>query len=82
MPPTHSVLLPTQPASPVLLTGFSLAAAAPADAGAAAATAVATGVTYAPYACLVDCANAMADAWEDTAGYAQAHCLQGNVLKC
>ena len=25
-------------------------------------------VTYAHYACVADCANSMADAWEDTAG--------------
>ena len=39
-------------------------------------------VTYAHYACVVDCADAMADAWEDTAGCAQAICLHENLLKC
>ena len=38
-------------------------------------------VTYAHYACVADCANAMADAWEDTAGCAQAICLHENLLK-
>ena len=38
-------------------------------------------VTYALYACVADCADAMADAWEDTAGYAQAICLHENLLK-
>ena len=48
MPATPTALLPTQPASPVLLPGPSLAAAALANAGAAAATAVAaTAVTTA-----------------------------------
>ena len=37
---------------------------------------------YAHYACVADCANAMADAWEDTAGCAHADCLHGNILKC
>ena len=40
--PTPTAPLPIQPASPFLLTGSSLPAAAPADAGAAAATAVDT----------------------------------------
>ena len=39
-------------------------------------------VTYAHYACVADCAAAMADAWEDTAGSAQAICLHENLLKC
>ena len=39
-------------------------------------------VTYAHYACVADCADAMADAWEDTAGCAQAICLHKNLLKC
>ena len=34
------------------------------------------------YACVVDCADAMADAWEDTAGCAQTICLHENLLKC
>ena len=38
--------------------------------------------TYAHYACVADCADAMADAWEDTAGCAHADCLHGNILKC
>ena len=38
-------------------------------------------VTYAHYACVADCADAMADAWEDTAGCAQAVCLHENLLK-
>ena len=38
-------------------------------------------VTYAHYACVADRADAMADAWEDTAGYAHADSLHGNVLK-
>ena len=43
-------------------------------------------VTYAHYACVADCADAMADAWEDTAGCAQgdhkpSHPAEGvNVL--
>ena len=37
---------------------------------------------YAHYACVADCADAMADAWEDTAGCAHADCLRGNILKC
>ena len=32
-------------------------------------------MTYAHYACVADCADAMADAWEDTAGWAQPICL-------
>ena len=39
-------------------------------------------VTYAHYACVADCADAMADAWEDSAGCAQSICLQENLLKC
>ena len=39
-------------------------------------------MTYAHYPCVADCADAMADAWEDTAGCAQAFCLHGNLLKC
>ena len=39
-------------------------------------------VTYAQYACVADCADAMADAWEDAAGCAQAICLHENLLKC
>ena len=39
-------------------------------------------VTYAHYACVADCADAMADVWEDTAGCAQAICLRENLLKC
>ena len=43
----------------------------------------ATGVvTCAHYACVADCADAMADAWEDTAGCALAICLHENLLKC
>ena len=38
-------------------------------------------VTYAHYACVVDCADAMADAWDDTAGCAQPICLHENLLK-
>ena len=38
-------------------------------------------VTYAHYACVAECADAMADAWEDTAGCAQAICLHENLLK-
>ena len=38
-------------------------------------------VTYAHYACVADCADAMADAWEDTAGCAQAICLHENLLE-
>ena len=38
-------------------------------------------VTYAHYACVADCADAMADAWVDTAGCAQANCLHENLLK-
>ena len=38
-------------------------------------------VTYAHYACVADCEDAMADAWEDTAGCAQAGCLYENLLK-
>ena len=39
-------------------------------------------VTCAHYACVADCANAMADAWKDTVGCAQAICLHENLLKC
>ena len=38
-------------------------------------------VTYAHYECVADCADAMADAWEDTAGCAQPVCLHENLLK-
>ena len=38
-------------------------------------------VTYAHYACVSDFADAMANAWEDTAGCAQAICLHDNILK-
>ena len=38
-------------------------------------------VTCAHYACVADCADAMADAWEDTAGCAQAICLHENLVK-
>ena len=38
-------------------------------------------MTYAQCACVADCADAMADAWEDTAGCARADCLHGNVVK-
>ena len=38
-------------------------------------------MTYAHYACVADCADAMADAWEDTAGYAQADCVHGECSK-
>ena len=38
-------------------------------------------VTYAHYACVADCADAMADAWEDTASCAQAIGLHENLLK-
>ena len=43
----------------------------------------ATVVTYAHNACVADCADAMADAWEDTADQAcdQAICLHENLLK-
>ena len=37
---------------------------------------------YAHHACVADCAYAIADAWEDTAGCARADCLHGNILKC
>ena len=37
-------------------------------------------VAYAHYACVAECADAMADAWEDTAGCAQAICLHENLL--
>ena len=37
---------------------------------------------YAHYACVADCAYAMADAWEDTACCAHADCLHGNILNC
>ena len=36
---------------------------------------------YAHYACVADCADAMADAWEDTGGCAHADCLHGNILR-
>ena len=36
---------------------------------------------YAHYACVADCADAMADAWEDTAGCAHVDCLHGNIPK-
>ena len=39
-------------------------------------------MTYAHYAYVADCADAMEGAWEDTAGCAHADCLHGNVLKC
>ena len=35
--------------------------------------------TYAHYACVADCADAMADAWEDTAGCAQPICLHKKI---
>ena len=38
-------------------------------------------VTYARYACVADCADAMADVWEDTAGSAQPICLHENLLR-
>ena len=38
-------------------------------------------VTYAHYACVADCTGAMANAWEDTAGCAQANRLHENILK-
>ena len=38
-------------------------------------------VTYAHYACVADCADAMADAWEDTARCAPAICLHENLLQ-
>ena len=38
-------------------------------------------VTYANYAYMADCADAMADAWEDSAGCAQAIYLHENLLK-
>ena len=38
-------------------------------------------VTYALYACVADCEDAMADAREDTAGCAQASCLYEKLLK-
>ena len=34
------------------------------------------------YACMAGCADAMADAWEDTIGCIQADCLHATVLKC
>ena len=34
---------------------------------------------YAHYACVAECADAMADAWVDTAGCAQAICLHDNL---
>ena len=39
-------------------------------------------MTYARYACVAGGADAMADAWKDTAGCAQADWLHGNILKC
>ena len=42
---------------------------------------VACVVTCAPYACVADCADAMADAWEDTTGCVQPSCLYENLLK-
>ena len=36
---------------------------------------------YAHNACVAGCADAMADAWEDTAGCAHADCLHGNILR-
>ena len=39
------------------------------------------GDMYAHYSCVADCAEAMADAWEDTVGYAHADCLHGNILR-
>ena len=36
---------------------------------------------YAHYACVADCAEAMADAWEDIASCAHADCLHGNILR-
>ena len=36
-------------------------------------------VTYAHYACVADCSDAMADAWEDTAGCAQPICLHKEI---
>ena len=38
-------------------------------------------VTYAHYAFVAHSGDAMADAWEDTAGCAQAICLHENLLK-
>ena len=38
-------------------------------------------MTYAHYACVADFADAMADAWEDTAGCAQPICLHENLLR-
>ena len=38
-------------------------------------------MAYAHYACVADCADDMADAWEDTAGCAQPTCLYENLLK-
>ena len=38
-------------------------------------------VTYAHYACVADCADATADAWEDTVTCAQVDYLRENVLK-
>ena len=34
------------------------------------------------HTCVADCADAMADAWEATAGFIQPGCLHGNVLRC
>ena len=36
---------------------------------------------YAHYACVANCADAMADALEDTVGCVQAICLHENFLK-
>ena len=38
-------------------------------------------MTYAHYACVADCVDAMADAWEDIAGCAQAICPLENLLR-
>ena len=38
-------------------------------------------VTYAHYVCVADGAAAMAYAWKDTAGCAQAICMHENLLK-
>ena len=39
-------------------------------------------VTYALYTCMAECAEGMADAWEDTAGCARPDCLHENILRC
>ena len=39
-------------------------------------------VIYAHYACVADYADDMANAWEDTAGCAQAISQHENLLKC